>query len=158
MTGEPYAVWIRREVVDAAGLGETTADMPVPDGTPLACGHSGRQPLGRRVVLPGHQPTNALAAATGFVSTAGDLARFFAQLNPSAATPLLTAASLREMTRAQWRNPHSELERHYGSEGAWHVIWWASRCHDMTRFADAFQFPLERENPFWSMPGAKKSD
>src|SRR5262249_61116283 len=70
--------------------------------------------LGRRVVLPGHQPTNALAAATGFVGTAGDLARFFAQLDPSADTALLTTASRREMTRAQWRNPHSELERHYG--------------------------------------------
>jgi len=50
-----------------------------------------------------------------------------------------------------------ELERLLGREGAWHVIWWASRCHYMTRVADAFQLPLERENPFWSMPGAKKS-
>src|SRR3954465_9397035 len=48
------------------------------------------------------------------------------------------------------------LERHYGRDGAWHVIWWASRCQYMTRVADAFQFPLERENPFWSMPGATK--
>ena len=50
-----------------------------------------------------------------------------------------------------------ELERHYGHDGAWHVIWWSSRCHYMTKVADAFQFPLERENPFWSMPGAKRS-
>jgi hypothetical protein len=48
------------------------------------------------------------------VSTAGDLARFFAQLIPSADTALLTAASRREMTRPQWRSPHSSLERHYG--------------------------------------------
>ncbi len=47
----------------------------------------------------------------------------------------------------------SELAAHYGSHGAWHVIWWASRCHYMTKVADAFQLPLERENPFWSMPG-----
>jgi len=26
------------------------------------------------------------------------------------------------------------------------VIWWACRCHYMTRVADAFQLPLEREN------------
>jgi hypothetical protein len=50
-----------------------------------------------------------------------------------------------------------ELERALGRERSWHVIWWASRCHYMTRVADAFQLPLERENPFWSMPGAKKS-
>lgn len=47
-----------------------------------------------------------------------------------------------------------ELEKHYGCEGAWHIIWWASRCHYMTKVADAFQLPLEQENPFWSMPGA----
>lgn len=51
-----------------------------------------------------------------------------------------------------------ELERHWGRDGAWSVIWWASRCHYMTKVADAFQFPLERENPFWSMPGAKKAN
>lgn len=64
--------------------------------------------------------------------------------------------------RQQARQPASitdvdvrELERHYGRDGAWHIIWWASRCHYMTKIADAFQLPLERENPFWSMPGAK---
>jgi alkylhydroperoxidase family enzyme len=64
-------------------------------------------------------------------------------------------------TRKQARNPSSiddadvqELERHFGHEGAWHVIWWASRCHYMTKVADAFQFPLEKENPFEAMPGA----
>lgn len=64
-------------------------------------------------------------------------------------------------TSKQAQNPASivaadlrELERHFGPDGAWHVIWWSSRCHYMTKIADAFQLPLERENPFWSMPGA----
>lgn len=48
-----------------------------------------------------------------------------------------------------------ELTRYYGPEKAWHVVWWAARCHYMTKVADAFQFPLERENPFRAMPGAK---
>jgi len=63
-------------------------------------------------------------------------------------------------TRKQAQDPASitaadvgELEKHYGWEGAWHVIWWASRCHYMTKIADAFQLPLERDNPFWNMPG-----
>jgi hypothetical protein len=67
-------------------------------------------------------------------------------------------------TRKQAQEPASitvadvqELERHYGRDRAWHVIWWASRCHYMTRVADAFQFPLERENRFWSMPGANRA-
>ena len=66
-------------------------------------------------------------------------------------------------TRKQAQDPASitdadiqELERHWGRDKAWHVIWWASRCHYMTKVADAFQLPLERENPFWKMPGAKK--
>lgn len=49
-----------------------------------------------------------------------------------------------------------ELQKHYGPQKAWHVIWWASRCHYMTKVADAFQLPLERANPFEQMPGARK--
>ena len=41
-----------------------------------------------------------------------------------------------------------ELERHFGRERALDVVWWACRCHYMTRVADAFQLPLERENVF----------
>src|SRR5262245_16855697 len=66
-------------------------------------------------------------------------------------------------TRKQAQDPASitdadvrELERQCGKDRAWYVIWYASRCHYMTKVADAFQLPLERENPFWSMPGAKK--
>src|SRR5262245_50525069 len=36
----------------------------------------------------------------------------------------------------------------FGTERALDVIWWACRCHYMTRVADAFQLPLERENVF----------
>src|ERR1700730_13965362 len=85
---------------------------------PVASGHSGRLPLGRRVVIPSNNPTNALAAATGFVSTAGDLAKFFAALDPAARRTSLTVESRHEMIRRQWRDPHSSIERHYGL-GLW---------------------------------------
>jgi alkylhydroperoxidase family enzyme len=50
-----------------------------------------------------------------------------------------------------------ELERHFGTARALDVIWWACRCHYMTRVADAFQMPLERENVFEGLvPGPKK--
>ena len=52
--------------------------------------------------------------AAGFVSTAADVARFFAQLAPNAKRSLLSAGSRREMTRKQWRNPHASLEGYYG--------------------------------------------
>src|SRR5262245_33002095 len=40
------------------------------------------------------------------------------------------------------------LVRHFGPERALDVLWWSCRCHYMTRVADAFQLPLERDNVF----------
>ncbi len=114
VTGEPFTAWIKREVIDAAGLAETEPDMPIAEGTPFARGHSSKAALGRRVVIPGDNPTNALAAAAGIVSTAGDVARFFAQLSPNARKSILSVDSRREMVRRQWRNPHASLEAWYG--------------------------------------------
>src|SRR5216683_2654901 len=114
VTGENYPTWIRREIVEPAGLSETEPDVPLAKGTQLARGHSGKLPLGRRVIFPGETPTNALAAATGFVSTAADLARFFAQLAPTAKQSVLSVASRREMIRPQWHEEHSSLGRDYG--------------------------------------------
>jgi CubicO group peptidase (beta-lactamase class C family) len=114
ITGEPYGVWVGREVVDAAGLKETTADVPLPAGTPLARGHGSKALLGRRLVFPGDWSTHALASATGFVSTAADLARFFGQLSPTAAASVLSVASRREMARPQWKDLWSPLNQSYG--------------------------------------------
>jgi len=114
ITGEPYGAFIKREVVDALGLEETAPDVGFPNTAPLAHGHGTVLPLGRRVVIASDKSTNALAAATGFVSTGADLARFFGQLSPSARASVLSPASRREMIRRQWRDPYSSLERHYG--------------------------------------------
>lgn len=114
VTGAPYRSWIRCAVVEPAGLGETEPDMPIADPVPVARGHSARLPLGWRLVIPGDNPTNALASATGFVSTARDLACFFAQLDPAAKESVLSVASRREMVRGRWQYPHSSIERHYG--------------------------------------------
>ena len=114
ITGEPYGVWVQREIVDAAGLLETTPDAPVPNGATLARGHGGKALLGRRLVFPGDQSTHALASATGFVSTAADLARFFGQLSPNAERSVLSVASRREMSRPQWKDPWSPLAQSYG--------------------------------------------
>ena len=114
VTGEAYGPWIKRVIVEPAGLSETEPDMPIARSAPFARGHSPALPFGRRWVIPGENPTLALAAATGFVSTAADLARFFAQLDPDAKRSVLSPASRREMTRRQWRLPHASFERHYG--------------------------------------------
>jgi CubicO group peptidase (beta-lactamase class C family) len=114
ITGEAYGAWIEREIVAPAGLEETSFDMPLPAGAKLARGHGSKVLLGRRLVFPGDQPTHALAPATGFVATAADLARFFSQLAPGAERSVLSAASRREMTRPQWKDPWSPLAQSYG--------------------------------------------
>jgi CubicO group peptidase (beta-lactamase class C family) len=114
LTGERYKRWIAKTILAPAGLEHTYPDMPLPRGVPIARGHTGRLPVTPRLVIPGLNPTNALAPATGFISTAGDLARFFSSLDPGASRSLLSKASRREMTRPQWRNPNSAIERYYG--------------------------------------------
>jgi CubicO group peptidase (beta-lactamase class C family) len=114
ITAEPYRDWVKREIVDAAGLRETEPDAPIAKGIRFARGHTPRLPLGRRLVIPGDNPANAMKPAAGFVSTAADVARFFAQLAPNAKRSVLSAGSRREMTRKQWRNPHASLEGYYG--------------------------------------------
>jgi CubicO group peptidase (beta-lactamase class C family) len=114
VTKQPYRAWIEREIVAAAGLRETQSDMPLRRGVPFARGHSPRLPVGRRLVIPGENRLNAITPAGGFVSTAADVARFFAQLSPDAKRSMLSARSRREMTRGQWRNPQSSVEGFYG--------------------------------------------
>jgi hypothetical protein len=48
----------------------------------------------------------------------------------------------------------AKLIAHFGRERALDEIWWASRCHYMTRGADGFQLPLERENVFAPPPNS----
>ncbi|WP_420100614.1 serine hydrolase domain-containing protein [Bosea sp. (in: a-proteobacteria)] len=124
-TQRPYAEWIAQEVVAPAGLGETAPDIGFWAGRPRAKGHSGKLPLGRRVVIPADNPNNAMASAAGFVSTAADTARYFAQLSPLAETSFLSPLSRREMSRRLWADEESALGRHYGlgtisgGEGDW---------------------------------------
>ena len=118
VTGERYADWMRREVIAAAGLKHTWVDMPEGDAAQrrvrLASGHSGKWPLGERLVIPATMSTRALAPATGYVATAADLARFFGGLVPGAAHGLLSDDSRREMARRHWSEPHSSVPRWYG--------------------------------------------
>lgn len=67
-------------------------------------------------------------------------------------------AFIRKQVKEPWAVTAADLaglERHWGREKAWQVAWWAARSHYMTKVADAFQFPLEPDNPFRAMPGAK---
>jgi CubicO group peptidase (beta-lactamase class C family) len=114
ITKEPFNDWIKREIVDAAGLKETTPDIPIPKGAPFARGHSAKLLLGERVLFPGDYSGNAIAPAGGFIATASDLCRYFAQLSPRAKQSVLSVSSRREMIRRHWRNAHTAAEEYYG--------------------------------------------
>lgn len=57
----------------------------------------------------------------------------------------------RKQAKAPWSVASADvsgLVEHFGRHRAIDVLWWACRCHYMTRVADAFQLPLEKENVF----------
>ncbi len=60
-------------------------------------------------------------------------------------------AFARKLSTEPWNLNDADLQGlidHYGLERALDVVWWSCRCHYMTRVADAFQIPLERDNVF----------
>ena len=113
VTGEPYPVWIEREIVKETGLRETGPNTPIQGHSVCARPYASPAPRPPPCHSRGRS-ANAIAPAAGFVSTAADVARFFAQLAPNAKRSVLSVASRREMVRRQWRNPHASLEGHYG--------------------------------------------
>lgn len=115
ISGTDYATWISRHVIEPAGLRETVPDMPhLPKTAPLAKGHSAEFPFGQRLIVPGDNTCHAIAPAGGFVSTASDVARFFAQLAPESRKSILSTTSRREMMHRRWRDNCSSQESYYG--------------------------------------------
>ena len=104
-----------RNVLRPAGLRETVPDMPqLPARARMASGHSTEFPFGQRLLVPGDNVCHAIAPAGGFVATAADTARFFAQLDPQCKDSILSPASRRAMVQRRWRDDCSTLESWYG--------------------------------------------
>jgi D-alanyl-D-alanine carboxypeptidase len=115
ITGTDYSSWVTRHVIRPAGLRETVPDMPLlPKAARMATGHTMEFPFGQRLLVPGDNVCDAIAPAGGFVSTASDVAAFFAQLAPEAKESILSAASRRETMQRRWRDNYATLESHYG--------------------------------------------
>ena len=56
-----------------------------------------------------------------------------------------------KQSKTPWKIDANDVQRlvdQFGRERALDVIWWSCRCHFMTRVADGFQLPLERDNVF----------
>jgi hypothetical protein len=86
---------------------------------------------------------DAVAERTGRLAS-GDWSTFTAAEQAAFAFARKQAQAPAAVTRADF----DALVRHFGLEAALDVIWWSCRCHYMTRVADAFQLPLERDNVF----------
>jgi D-alanyl-D-alanine carboxypeptidase len=114
ITREPYGSWMMREIIEPAGLRETTPDIHSVGEVPFARGHTARLPLGNRGVIPGDNEAFSLAAATGYTSTASDLAHFYAQLSPNATSSILSNESRREMTQPHRPDRDAPVARSYG--------------------------------------------
>jgi hypothetical protein len=66
----------------------------------------------------------------------------------------------RKQSREPWSITTEDMQRlidHFGTERTLDVLFWACRCHYMTRVADAFQIPLERDNVFEGMQQTPKA-
>jgi hypothetical protein len=60
----------------------------------------------------------------------------------------------RKQSKEPWTITADDMQRlidHFGTERTLDILFWACRCHYMTRVADAFQIPLERDNVFEGM-------
>ena len=77
-------------------------------------------------------------------------------LSPAERQALAFAAKLSKKPAAVTDTDVADLVETLGRERAVDVIWYASWVNFMTRFADAFQLPLERENVF--MPPKKDAE
>jgi alkylhydroperoxidase family enzyme len=95
--------------------------------------------------------TNAIADRTRRLAS-GDWSSFTPAERAAFAFARKQAESPADIATDDWQ----QLVRHFGPERALDVVWWACRCHYMTRVADAFQLPLERENVFEGYGQPKK--
>jgi CubicO group peptidase (beta-lactamase class C family) len=110
VTGSSYADAVTAGVIDRLGLGETTPDLDERRVADYAVGHTAIAYDDRRKPID-HIATGAMAAATGFASTAADLARFFAAHRPGDER-LLSDASKRLAQRDEW--VVERADEHYG--------------------------------------------
>jgi CubicO group peptidase (beta-lactamase class C family) len=105
--GQPYHAYVREHIVDRLGLTDTGPEYEPARATEYATGYSALSYADRRIPIE-HVDTGAMAAATGFFSTAEDLVRYAAG-HFHGDERLLSDPSKRRMQRTQWTiRPESE--------------------------------------------------
>jgi CubicO group peptidase (beta-lactamase class C family) len=109
-SGQTYGAYAKRHIIDPLGLADTGPELDAHAQERLATGYTTRR-FGRpRRPIP-HITTGALAAATGFYSTAEDLTRY-AAAHCFGDETIVSDAAKREMQQPYWRA--AQTDRHYG--------------------------------------------
>ena len=106
VSGEPYAQYVRRHILEPLGMTSTFVETDAIDRARLATGYGIVQPDGSQP-LAGETDSKGLTPAANMSSTVDDLARFISlQFRPDAAGggQILKGSTLREMHRVHWLN------------------------------------------------------
>jgi CubicO group peptidase (beta-lactamase class C family) len=98
--GQPYPDYVRDNIVDQLELDDTGPDYNRARASEYATGYSALSYADRRIPIE-QVGTGAMAAATGFYSTASDLVRY-AAAHFHGDERLLTDAAKRQMHRTEW--------------------------------------------------------
>lgn len=108
VSGEPYADYIKENILNPLGLADTRPEMPEElRNSRLAIGYSALTREGVREKLSFFQ-ADGMTPAVGFSSTIEDLAKFASwnfRLIENGGVEILNANTLREMHRVHWIDP-----------------------------------------------------
>jgi CubicO group peptidase (beta-lactamase class C family) len=114
--GSSYNAYTKTAIVEKLGLRNTGPELDESRSSEYAGGHSGLSSWTERQVIP-HVDTHAMAAATGFYSTADDMVRF-ASAHFFGDDRLISDRSKNEMQRPVWTglSPDAALDGYgYGT-------------------------------------------
>jgi D-alanyl-D-alanine carboxypeptidase len=109
-SGTSYAEFVQREIVDVVGLQNTGPELDPARAHEYAAGYTSLAYADARIPID-HVDTRAMAAATGFYSTAEDMCRY-ASAHFLGDERLLTDRSKRLMQRTEWEVEGADS--HYG--------------------------------------------
>lgn len=107
VSGEPYADYIQRHILDPLGMASTFVRTDDIDRGRLATGYEIRRPDGTQPVAP-ETDSQGLMPAANMSSTVEDLARYISlqfRDRPAGGEQILQGSTLREMHRVHWLNP-----------------------------------------------------
>lgn len=120
VSGEPYAEYIQRHILDPLGMSSTYVRTEDIDRDRLATGYEVIRPDGTQPVAP-ETDSKGLTPAANMSSTVEDLARYISlqfRDGPAGGAQILKGSTLREMQRVHWLEPDWSSGRGLGF-GLW---------------------------------------